>query len=85
MSEPMNPSNPSHPSDAAQPASAVVDAAAFDLVLPMPAAELVPHAGRMSLLTRVLTCEGDHLVAEAVLDGDQLFHDSQGEGTGIGG
>lgn len=74
MSEPMNPSNPSNPSDAA-----------FDLVFPMPAAELVPHAGRMSLLTRVLACEGDRLVAEAVLDGDQLFHDSQGEGTGIGG
>ncbi|WP_431288039.1 3-hydroxylacyl-ACP dehydratase [Roseateles chitinivorans] len=77
--------NPSTPSDVPQSESGAGDATAFDLVFPMPAADLVPHAGRMSLLTRVLSCEEDRLVAEAALAGDQLFHDSQGDGTGIGG
>ncbi len=73
MSEPMSPSE-----------SRDASSAAFDLVLPMPAIDLVPHAGRMSLLHEVLACEGDRLVAEAVIDAGQLFHDSLGEGTGVG-
>lgn len=37
--------------------------------------QLVPHAGIMMLLDRVLEYEGDRLVAEVVVRGDALFGD----------
>ena len=47
--------------------------------------ELVPHAGRMRLLDRVLGSEGDALTAELTISADDLFFDSMGPGTGVGG
>lgn len=50
----------------------------------IPIASLVPHQDRMSLLDRVLRCEGDELEAEVIVAPDQLFMDSQGAGQGLG-
>ncbi|HEY4081795.1 MAG TPA: hotdog family protein [Burkholderiaceae bacterium] len=47
--------------------------------------QLVPHAGRMSLLDQVLSSEGEGLVAELVISAEDLFFDSMGPGTGVGG
>jgi predicted hotdog family 3-hydroxylacyl-ACP dehydratase len=47
--------------------------------------QLVPHAGRMCLLDRVLASEGETLTAELVIGTDDLFFDSMGPGTGVGG
>lgn len=47
-------------------------------------AELVPHAGALSLLHRIVAVEGERLVAEVVVPADGLFTDSQGPGEGVG-
>jgi predicted hotdog family 3-hydroxylacyl-ACP dehydratase len=47
-------------------------------------AELVPHAGAMSLLDRVVAVEGERLLAEVVVPAEGLFTDSQGPGEGVG-
>ncbi|GAA0760434.1 3-hydroxylacyl-ACP dehydratase [Ideonella azotifigens] len=46
--------------------------------------ELVPHAGRMCLLDRLVSVEGETLIAEVELREDHLFLDSLGPGTGVG-
>lgn len=52
---------------------------------PLPAiAELVPHAGAMSLLDRVVAAEAERLVAEVVVPAEGLFTDSHGAGEGVG-
>lgn len=51
-------------------------------LLPMEA--FVPHTGRMSLLHRVLRCDGDELEAEARITPEQLFMDTLGAGQGVG-
>ena len=47
--------------------------------------QLVPHAGRMSLLDRLAASEGEGLVAELTIRADDLFFDTLGPGTGVGG
>ncbi|HSI46673.1 MAG TPA: 3-hydroxylacyl-ACP dehydratase [Ideonella sp.] len=46
--------------------------------------ELVPHAGRMCLLDRLVSVEGETLIAEVELREDHLFLDSLGPGSGVG-
>ncbi len=47
--------------------------------------QLVPHAGRMSLLGQVLGAECESLQAALTISPDDLFFDTQGPGTGVGG
>ncbi|MDY0745040.1 3-hydroxylacyl-ACP dehydratase [Paucibacter sp. R3-3] len=47
--------------------------------------ELVPHAGRMSLLGGLVGTEGDALEAELTIAPDDLFFDALGPGSGVGG
>lgn len=49
-----------------------------------PIEQLVPHAGRMSLLERAVAAEGESLQAELSIAADDLFFDAQGPGTGVG-
>lgn len=44
--------------------------------------ELVPHAGRMSLLTGLLKAEAESLTAEVRIGPDDLFYDAQLGGVG---
>lgn len=46
--------------------------------------ELLPHAGAMRLLDRVVKVEGDCLVASVCVPEQGLFTDSQGPGLGVG-
>jgi len=46
--------------------------------------ELVPHAGPMVLLERVLAVDADTLCAEVVIRPDTLFCDDQGVGAWVG-
>jgi len=50
----------------------------------MPIANLVPHAGAMCLLDRMLEHGEEHLVAELTVPAQGLFNDSQGAGSGVG-
>ena len=49
--------------------------------------QLVPHAGRMSLLDRIVAIDGatETLVAEVTIAPTGLFFDAQGPGSGVGG
>ena len=47
--------------------------------------QLVPHAGRMSLLKQVLSVDAESLQAELTVSADDLFFDSMGPGSGVGG
>lgn len=47
--------------------------------------DLVPHAGRMSLLERIVVAEGEQLCAELTITSDDLFFDASGPGSGVGG
>lgn len=49
-----------------------------------PIRELVPHAGAMCLLDRVLSAEGERLSAEVVVPADSLFSQDDGVGAWVG-
>lgn len=49
-----------------------------------PITELVPHAGAMCLLDRVLSAEGERLSAEVVVPADGLFSQDEGVGAWVG-
>jgi predicted hotdog family 3-hydroxylacyl-ACP dehydratase len=49
-----------------------------------PIHELVPHEGAMSLLDRVLSVEGENLVAEVAIHAGTLFCDGAGVGAWVG-
>ncbi|MFG6489675.1 3-hydroxylacyl-ACP dehydratase [Roseateles sp. BYS78W] len=49
-----------------------------------PIRELVPHAGAMSLLDRVIAVEGDRLRAEVVVPAEGLFSQDGGVGAWVG-
>ena len=46
---------------------------------------LVPHAGRMSLLTRVVAVEAEAVHAQVIIEAGDLFLDALGPGSGVGG
>ena len=49
-----------------------------------PILELVPHAGPMSLLDRLIAVEGERLSAEVVVPADGLFSHAGGVGAWVG-
>ena len=49
-----------------------------------PIGQLVPHEGTMSLLDRVLSVEGESLVAEVAVGPESLFCDGAGVGAWVG-
>lgn len=49
-----------------------------------PVRELVPHAGPMSLLDRLIAVEGERLSAEVVVPADGLFSHDGGVGAWVG-
>ncbi|MDR7332793.1 hotdog family protein [Roseateles asaccharophilus] len=49
-----------------------------------PITELVPHAGPMCLLDRVITAEGERLSAEVVVPADGMFSQDGGVGAWVG-
>lgn len=53
-----------------------------DVLLPL--ADLVPHAGAMCLLDRVITAESERLSAEVVVPADGLFSRDGGVGAWVG-
>ncbi len=50
----------------------------------VPVSELVPHAGAMSLLDRVLMVDDEHLQAEVCIRSNGLFADETGVGAWVG-
>ena len=48
-------------------------------------ADVVPHQGRMSLLTRIVAVEGQALHAQVHIGESDLFLDAMGAGSGVGG
>jgi predicted hotdog family 3-hydroxylacyl-ACP dehydratase len=48
-------------------------------------ADLVPHAGRMSLLKRIVAVESESLHAQVKIEEGDLFLDAMGPGSGVGG
>ena len=48
-------------------------------------ADVVPHAGRMSLLTRIVARDAESLQAQVLIQADDLFLDALGPGSGVGG
>ena len=51
----------------------------------IPVEQLVPHAARMSLLKQLVSVDAERLEAELTIAPDDLFFDSMGPGTGVGG
>jgi predicted hotdog family 3-hydroxylacyl-ACP dehydratase len=47
--------------------------------------QLVPHTGRMSLLERATAVGAEGVLAELTISPDDLFLDTMGPGTGVGG
>lgn len=50
----------------------------------LPVSAIVPHAGRMSLLSRVLEGDDESIVVEADIHEDSLFHSGDGIGGWVG-
>jgi len=48
-------------------------------------AAVVPHAGRMSLLTKLVVVESESLHAQVLISEGDLFLDAMGAGSGVGG
>ena len=48
-------------------------------------ADVVPHAGRMSLLTHIVSVDAESLHAQMRIGEHDLFLDAMGPGSGVGG
>lgn len=52
--------------------------------IPYPIADIVPHAGTMSLLDMALEGDADSLLAQVTIQADSLFFDGEGVGGWVG-